>query len=772
MATAEQVLAAAANAEKAGDMAAAEKLRAYAKSIPTPVVHSLDSVLGAARRARAAGDIAAADKLDAYAKTLPQPKGAITPDNPEWSGVAPPPRADDPAYSQATPPRENVFGDTTANMVEGPYQAMKAFGGGLVGGPSPSRDFFANDPLTKGLPSPVLTGLGAVGDTAMAGLSTVGAGIAGLTGLAAEAVPGLSRQSEGKLAGDLLDMSMFAVPELAGGSSVISRAAKAPRITPPVAQAAPTAKVAAEAATEAADIGALVRQASGGGMSAIKAQEKLAAAAKINPEAKAAADRLGIDLPPDVFSDSDMVQSSAGLTRSEVGTENEAAWFSAVRAAKEKADAAMAAMDGSPDLAGVSEAVKGSLQSTQASLKAQAKSLYDAVDAVVPAATPVPAQSIVKLVGDMAREVGGVNGLGEKARKVFAELTDPATRMTYRRLSNIKSEIQRAKRLGDGPYGDMNMRDLGRLENALVEDQLAAVETIGNAGLRQQLRQANQITAKQKALEKRIVHSFGSDLDGSIGQKLKTAVNQGAKGDIAGLNRILKVVPEDLRKQAVATAISAVTRSARATEPGFGFAEFAKFAGNLKSNRPVYNLVSRSLGPDAMKLIDDLHIVSQRIVGADSKVLRTGKANQALVRAITADGLVSRVLHSTAGQRATQMTAGAMGAATFGPAGAAMAAPIAAALTAGKADVISAAGKMFRSESFQALAESAAQGVATAEQIKAVTSNGAFKRWAGLAKIANPVEWLKDAPGTALPIASDAANSTQQPDFDSLYGRY
>ena len=72
---------------------------------------------------------------------------------------------------------------------------------------------------------------------------------------------------------------------------------------------------------------------------------------------------------------------------------------------------------------------------------------------------------------------------------------------------------------------------------------------------------ANQTTAKQKALEKRIVTFFGKDGEGSLAGKLRTAITSGTKGDIAGLNRLLKVIPKELQREAMATAINALSVS-------------------------------------------------------------------------------------------------------------------------------------------------------------------------------------------------------------------
>lgn len=135
--------------------------------------------------------------------------------------------------------RPDTIGDTAAAMMEGPLAAAGAFAGGLTGGESPSRNFLANDPLTGSLPGPVLTGLGAIGDLGGAALSTVGAGISGATGLASELMPGQNAADELALAEDLTGMAMFAVPELAGASSIPARVAAAAPKAAPVAAVAP-----------------------------------------------------------------------------------------------------------------------------------------------------------------------------------------------------------------------------------------------------------------------------------------------------------------------------------------------------------------------------------------------------------------------------------------------------------------------------------------------------------------------------------------------------
>jgi len=697
--------------------------------------------------------------------------------------------------------QQGSFGETAASMMEGPVAAAKAFGGGLTGGPSPSRDFLAQDPLTRGLPSPVLTGLGAIGDIGGAALSTVGAGLSGAVGLATEAVPFQDAASREKLGNELLGMSMFAVPELAGASSIPARlAGAAPAIAPiarpamtaeemvartftvrpprpPIQRAAPIVSpktvaaipetvVAQAAAKTPEEVASLARKAASGGMGSVKAQEALAVEARINPEAKAAADRLGIDLPADVFSESENVRAIAGLARSEVGKEPEALWRSAVKLARDKADEIMAAMDGAPDIATVSENVKSSLQATQSKLKTTAKGLYEEVDAAVPKSTEANVTNIVKALNGVIEDLGGPEGMSSAERTLYALVTSSQP-VTYGRLMREKNLIGKAIARGDSPYSSMDSATLARMYGAIAEDQMATVGNIGDEALRLKLREANQLTAKQKALEKRIVASFGSDLDGSIGAKLKTAIKQGSQGDIAALTRILKVIPEDLRKSAVASAISAATRSARATEPGFGLSEFAKAFSGIQTNKPVYNLIGKTLGPEAMGVLKDLNTVAKRIAVADSNVLRTGKANQAIVGALMADGLVGRVLNSTGGQRVAQSAAIGAGTAMGGPVGGMVAGPIASALMTAKPDVLAKVGKLFSSDDFQNLIVTIAEGKPAQQAVDAVKKSSAFMDWAKSLRVKD-----FDAVLSGVAPAGQAANANAGPDYESLWGRY
>jgi hypothetical protein len=480
----------------------------------------------------------------------------------------------------------------------------------------------------------------------------------------------------------------------------------------------------------AAELGTLINKASGTGGAAKNAQIKLAEQAQINPEAKAAAERLGIDVPADVFSDNPQVRAAVGLTRSLAGSEAEAGFRTAVTNAVDQADNIMREFDaqfveGAIAPGVVSQRVKDSLTTTRAELNKQAGEIYKRVDAAVPKQTPVQMDNLFNTLTDIAGEVGqeGMTAPEKKLLGLFQTGEAGGGDITYGRLIREKNLIGKALKRQESPYGSMDESTLKRLYAALASDQLDNVSRVAGEEVRRDLRAANLIYAKERALGDRIVNAFGTDLEGGIANKMRSAITSGAKGEAGDFARLLKTVPDDLRKEVVATALASVTRSARGAEKGsFGFSEFADIYPKLRANPQVYKQIVETLGPKASDTLRDLYQVSKRITEARANVLTTGKANQALVESLNAEGIIARVMGSTAGKRAV---GGAMG---FIPGAGLVMPEIMEAMSRGNPDAVRAAGKMFSSPEFQGLLNDVAtKGDASDRVINQVSLSKPFR---------------------------------------------
>lgn len=508
----------------------------------------------------------------------------------------------------------------------------------------------------------------------------------------------------------------------------------------------------------------LTRKAALGGAGSQAAREKLAAMAVGNPEARAAAERLGVEMPPDVWTDHQQLRAAVGLARSQKGSEAEAAWIGSVDLAAKKADEALEAIDGSPDLSLISSDILRNLQKTRNDLQREASGLYKQVDAKVKPNTLVDPTNSVQLLNQRIGELGGSGALRGKEKELFDVITDPDTPMTYARLVTLKQDVGRALEGRGGPYTDVNTAILKRVYGALAEDQLGVAASVGGDELRQTLRLANQTTAKQKALEKRIVNSFGQDLEGSVASAIRAAISTGAKkGDISGLNRVLKVIPKDLQREAIATGIAALSRSARSTgnvgtlgediKTPFGFPQYVKMYQGLRQNSEVYKKVAEALGEDGQKLLRDLYDVSRYINDATTKITGTGASNQALLAELRAQGVIAAAMNSTIGRRATQAAAGAAGAAVGSPMiGAAGGALVGALTDVGKRDNVRAMGDMFASDAFKDLVAKAATNTVTEQSKRRVLADPAFRKWAKAADIGDPRLWID---GALLTLTAD-----------------
>ena len=533
-------------------------------------------------------------------------------------------------------------------------------------------------------------------------------------------------------------------PAVAPGAPMgAAMAPEAPTAAPAVASVAPpVAPVVAEVTQES--VNDLVQKAAGTGFGSAGARDRLADLAQVNVAAKEAADRLGIQLPADVFSDNPQVRAAAGLTRSVAGGEAEAAWRNTVTQAVDKADDVIKQFDatfveGAVAPGVVSQKIKDSLTKTRADLNTQAGKVYDAVDEVVPKTSIVDLPKLKATLDAIKAEVTE-EGMSAAERKL-ANMIERGN-VTYGLLKREKGLIGKALNNMESPYGSMAEADLKRLYAALADDQLTNVGNIGGEELRQQLRAANLIYAKERALGKRIVNAFGQDIEGSVANKMRTAITGAAKGDAGEFNRLLKTVPEDLRKETLATALASVTRSARGAEKGgFGFSEFATIYPKLRANPPVYKTIVDTLGKDSANVLRDLFEVSKRITEARANVLTTGKANQAFANA---EGLIGKVMESSITQRAATAAAGLV------PGGGLVAPDIIQFMSKSSAERIKAAGKLFADDGFQKLAiEAATKGTPSANSIRRTAMSQSFQNFADAAKIPKAldarIQWLQTA---------------------------
>ena len=523
---------------------------------------------------------------------------------------------------------------------------------------------------------------------------------------------------------------------------------KTPTAVPATSAAAETVEAVAEAApmnftatlerTDASEVLNLARKASGIGPGSSAAKARLIDMAQVNPEAAAAAQRLNIDVPFDVLSDNAQVRSAVGLTRAKVAGEAEAAWEATTRAAIQRADEISqefdaAFIEGRPATGATSQKILDNLTGTRTQLVTDAKNLYDQVDAVVPKAFPAETRNLEETLARIRTDLGK-SANKNAALKNLEEMVKDG--MTYGGVSFEKSMLGATKRAATpNIYStNLNVGIIKQLEGALAKDQLDTVEAFGGEEIRRQLRAANLLTAKQGALDKRIIGAFGKEVDGSVAQKMQSAISTASKGDAAAFNRLMKVVPEELRKETVATALASVTAGKAAGRAGagetvFSPAEFTKVYRGLRANPPVYAQMVKIMGPEWDRASRDLYEVSKRIADAQSRIPTTGKANQ-ILGDMAINGLFSQIISSGAAQRVVTGVSGLV------PGGGFIAPDIIGYMAGAKGAGIEKAAKLFADPAFQKLAvEAATTGQASNATLRSTAMSQSFQKFADQIKL-------------------------------------
>ena len=518
----------------------------------------------------------------------------------------------------------------------------------------------------------------------------------------------------------------------------------------------------------AGDVLNLARKATGYGPGSSVAKARLIDMAQVNPEAAAAAERLGIEVPFDVLSDNPQVRSAVGLTRSQVGSEAEATWETTLSKAIQRADEISqefdaAFIEGRPATGLTSQKIIDNLTLTRENLVKEAKPLYNKVDAVIPADRPVTVENLKETISKIKNDLGSViedNSTIRKLEKSFKE------RMTFKGLSYLKSELGAAKRAGTlNEYArNLNTGLIKMLESAAAKDQLDAAEVWGGKEIRRVLRGAHLITEKQKALETRIIGAFGKEIDGSVAQNMQSAISTASKGDAAAFNRLMKVVPKELRRETVATALASVTSGKKVGrssvgETAFSPTEYTNVYRGLRANPPVYTQIVKIMGPEWAQTSLDLYKISKRIADANARVLSTGKANQ-LLGEMGVNSLFTKVMSSGPMQRI------ATGLGSTLPGGGFIAPDIIKYMTGARSGVNNAS-KLFLDPDFQKLAiEHATAGKSSATTVRRAAMSQAFKKFSDQIKLPKTldarIQWIQSALQTERQLSPDEQPEPQQ----------
>jgi hypothetical protein len=375
-----------------------------------------------------------------------------------------------------------------------------------------------------------------------------------------------------------------------------------------------------------------------------------------DPQLVESAQRLGVeqDVPLSALSANDQfVAVQAGLT-ARLGSDLADDQADSVLALSENVARRLDEYGAAASRGGFDDRIRTSIQADIADLSEQSNYLYKALDKAVDRFggkyqvidTPI----LQSYTEQLAKAYPGSQAMPTGIRNVLNQVTDP-NGITYEALDRLRrttGEQYAAALRGSNPYPDTDVRSLGQLYDVITRQQNQALEGIVGDRAPEIWGAAKGLVQQRKQLEEISIRALGKDLSNDIMPKLEQSLANVARGNIKVFEDKINAIPEELRPQAMITALkSMMQKNARSSDVDKEFAMSLSYFPNwwrqVKSDSKVFGLVSEYLQPDQLRFFDDV----ARLGGSLQRSIQRQPMNGRIVEFVDnfdkPGGLVSRL---------------------------------------------------------------------------------------------------------------------------------
>jgi len=431
-----------------------------------------------------------------------------------------------------------------------------------------------------------------------------------------------------------------------------------------------------------------------------KAQATLAEQAAPDPEVLAAAQRLGIEdyLQPDHVTTNQVYRELAQAVKSVPGSTARASELEGLKEVAKRADDIITKI-GTLDASELDYTVKEAMSRTQSELESRANVLYSQLRGSIPAKTSVNVDNIVNYIQSRADDLGGIKNLSPVEKTILSKLNPKnGTQPTYALLDDVRRDLTAARVKREGIFKDADSGQIKKLERELTKDQALIVDSFGATDI---FRQARQAVAIRKSLEDDMQSLFGKELNNSMLPALKGSVEQLPAGNSQRFIKLLKLVPEAQRQEAVAAGLNtAFGKNAR--NGNLNFTTYTNWFEGLQRNKQSYAAIMSNLPPESVVQLKDLYKVSKGISLASKERIVTGRIMAVQEQFKNSDTIMGNI-YDLAKKSSIGAVAGVVTAPIGGSAGVGLASGLTAALSRNRTKAIQAADKLISSPEFLGL---------------------------------------------------------------------
>lgn len=369
-----------------------------------------------------------------------------------------------------------------------------------------------------------------------------------------------------------------------------------------------------------------------------------------DPEVLKAADQLGINVNPAVYSTSDIYREMENALKAIPGSKLSQNEKETVRKLGEKADDLIAEWTGTTDKSAISEGFTERMLGTVRQLEDEAKALYDTFDDLVPKDTRLQPNKLetVGYIRQQIDELGGAEFLDPQLKKIYQAFTQEQG-PTQGLIEKFRKDVGSALR-GQGPFKDAGQAELKQLYGALAEDSLKLPELLG---LADEVVAARTVVKQRKALEESLQGALGKDLSKSLMSELGAGVKQLQQGKTAQFNRVINSIPPEDRQQVAISALNDIFAGGTTKAKQFSLGGFVGSYEALQRNQAAANKLWQYVPPEVKDRMDSIYKVSKGLIEANKADLNNPSGTaRAVVGAMDApNGIVSK-LFKVGGQMA------------------------------------------------------------------------------------------------------------------------
>lgn len=403
------------------------------------------------------------------------------------------------------------------------------------------------------------------------------------------------------------------------------------------------------------------------------------------------------------------------------------------------------------------DVIRDRIQDDIASLAEQSNYLYKALDKAVDrfggrfqtVETPI----LNSYVGQLNQAYRSVSQMPSGLRNIMNQITDPSG-ISYEALDRLRRATgeQYASALrGSNPYPDTDVRTLGQIYDVITRQQNQALEGIVGPRAPEIWGAAKGLVSQRKQLEELSIQSLGRDLTNDLMPKLEQSLASITRGNIQSFNRRMNAIPEELRAQAMITALkSMMQKTARSADVDKDFTMSLSFYPNwwrqVKSDAKVFNLVTRYLDPEQVRFFDDVARIGGSLQRSIQKQPMNGRLIEFVENLDRSGGLISRLLGRIGTDRGPVGIAARGGSLVFDTLVGAV----------GRSDVTQRMSNLLRDNNFRRLVIRGAEGQPVDRVSEKLVQSRAFRNWYDSASesVKNAIQGLGRRATQTIPNAS------------------